>query len=359
MNEYERPEITANYLTPRLRRRALIGAIGVAVLSGCAANGEEVADVPTTIPTAEQPAPEHTPDVSSDELPMLSSATPEADTAPAAPETEASAESIAAPTLEQTLQEFGEKYSASIDVGLVAYDWQTGETVSYNADELFVTASIYKLYVAYGVLSAVDSGEISLDDPLEINDEAPDIILDDTTVTVGECLNEMITASSNTCGRALGEYIGWEKLDDRLQSEGYENTEVYAYRNGEEYSHQVTTAADVGLLLQRLYDGELLSAESTELFQTHLRAQEVNDSLPAGLPDGMTFEHKTGLLDTEEWGNYSHDVGVLRHGDRQVMIVALTGGWTGTIEDTIAEAPTAFGELGQRIAHAIDETPTS
>ena len=78
--------------------------------------------------------------------------------------------------------------------------------------QFFVSASIYKLFVAYNVYKKIDAGAITYDQTLG---ESVDY------QTVESCLNRMITISDNDCGVALGSLVGWSKIDALSQEEGY------------------------------------------------------------------------------------------------------------------------------------------
>lgn len=51
-------------------------------------------------------------------------------------------------------------------VGIAVRDLGTGETLAYNGDTLFPMASTYKVAVAAKILSLLDAGSLSLDEPL-------------------------------------------------------------------------------------------------------------------------------------------------------------------------------------------------
>jgi len=219
------------------------------------------------------------------------------------------------------------------NVGLVLVDLSNDATASANADTQFVSASIYKLFVAYGVYSRIDEGSISLGDTMTKYG---------ISSTVGECLDAMLTISDNACGVALGQLYGWSSLDLMLASEGYSGTQLDNYdSSGNLDSDKLTTANDVTKLLQKLYDGSLLSTLSTEQFIALLKADEINYMLPSGLPDGTVIAHKVGYL-----ADYQHDAGIIYSPDGDMLVVMLTKGWANPTSDATA----AFTLLGQSVS---------
>jgi hypothetical protein len=70
-----------------------------------------------------------------------------------------------------------------------------------------------------------------------------------------------------------------------------------------------------------------------------LKAQQVNDRLPRGLPPGTPIAHKTG--DRIHW---AHDAGVITTPNGDVLLAVLTGPWAAPCCD--ADHPGA----GERVA---------
>ena len=117
-------------------------------------------------------------------------------------------------------------------------------------------------------------------------------------VSSNEATNELLdvvglAAVQQTCG-ALGmasTVVARRMMDLEARAEGREN---------------LTTAADVLLLLRQLADGSLLSTTTQAFAMECLLAQEF-DRLP--VPAGLRFAHKTGEL-----AGVRHDAGILLDG---------------------------------------------
>lgn len=219
------------------------------------------------------------------------------------------------------------------DIGLAVVDLSNDVSDTTNANTQFVTASTYKLYVAYDVYKQIDAGTVSYSQKLTQYG---------TSQTVEACLEEMITISDNTCGIALGRLDGWSKLDKLLASEGYTDTMLDNYTaSGALYGDKQTTANDLALLLTRLYRGTLLSKDSTAQFIKLLKADEIDYMLPSGFPDGTVIADKVGFL-----GQYQNDAGIIYSAKKDMVVVMLTKGWPSSPE---AHATTAFTTLGQSV----------
>jgi beta-lactamase class A len=248
---------------------------------------------------------------------------------------EAPKSTTAAIKAKQQLQTITSNMSNSYgtNVGVVVTDLSNGASASTNADTPFVSASVYKLFVAYDVYKKVDAGTVALTDKLTSYG---------TSRTVGQCLDDMLTVSDNTCGKALGKLANWGQLDALLGAEGYTHTVLNNYDvKGNIVKDKLTSASDVARLLTRLYDGSLLSKTSSAHFIELLKGDTIDYMLPSGLPSGTVVAHKVGFL-----GQYQHDAGIIYGTKKDMLVVMLTKGWTSSPE---AKATAAFTTLGQAI----------
>lgn len=246
-------------------------------------------------------------------------------------------------TLAEVVTNFTDMYAPHREMGIVLFDWETGETAMHNPDKQFVSASLFKLYVAYGILQDVDAGLVDMNERLPVDPNANnDIFVPADGITVGDCLEKMITVSSNTCGSALNQRVGWAALDQKLQQAGFENTLMNPYRDGAQYVDRLTTARDVSQLYRKLYDGELLSPASSDVFITHLRNQQLGYALPTGLSPHLTIDHKPGYLPSAH-GTYSHDSGVIWQNGQPTLAVLLT-------LDQKKQSPAVFTTFGATVS---------
>ena len=203
-------------------------------------------------------------------------------------------------------------------------DLKSGTTASVNADRTMQSASLYKLFVAQRIYQLSDAGTISFGQNAG----------SDSNNTVDNCLQLMITISDNACGRDLGNTLGWSKQDSLLKNSGYSSTTLGGGDNP-----QITNAKDVGLLLEHLYGGTLMSPNSTNRFIELLKGQSVNDRFTTGLPSGTIIAHKTGDLN-----GYTHDAGIIYGTKTDFEVVVMSGPWTSP-ENSKAAFGTLAGQL--------------
>ncbi|MDX1765767.1 MAG: serine hydrolase, partial [Candidatus Saccharimonadales bacterium] len=207
--------------------------------------------------------------------------------------------------LQTLLADYEQRQLATM--GIAVWPLDGSAMVGINQSTTFKSASMYKLFVAYETLLRIDEGELSLDQPTGY---------DAGSQTIGSCLEVMITVSDNPCGRALRKVLDvTEKPLPRLAELGFTGTNLA-------YDYPTTSAQDIALLCNKLYNQEDLSKASNQLLLTHLKNQQINDRIPIGLPSGTEVAHKTGDLE-----GFSHDGGIVYTRSGDYVLVILGGPW--------------------------------
>lgn len=238
------------------------------------------------------------------------------------------------------LSDSGEDLAADVEgiaatypgqLGFVLINEQTGEAITSGASRVFTSASLYKLFLAYAILTQVDAGKLSLQD--QMADGA----------TIDDYLTSTITVSDNETAKELAYIIGWDNIEAFIHEQGFVSTSFHPYleSDGVYYNGELeTTPAEVAFLLERLLDGELLSESSTAYFLGLLADQQLVYALNTGLDDGVAFAHKTGLLDY-----VSHDAGILTLDGQTYIVAVLTDGW----QDATNDATPVFERIGSAV----------
>ncbi len=190
---------------------------------------------------------------------------------------------------------------------------------AHDADEPIITASLYKLAVLAEAERRVDSGELHYGDIITIENE--DITEDGsfelagTELTLDEALEAMITISDNGAALALWHVLGPENINATLQRSGVKDFHVFL--NWDE--DNVATPRAVGTLLTLLAKRQLISAAASDRMLARLERQQINDRLPAELPQGVVVAHKTGNLP-----GLTHDAGIIFTPSGPRVVVAMT-----------------------------------
>ena len=190
---------------------------------------------------------------------------------------------------------------------------------SHDADEPIVTASLYKLGVMVEAERRVEAGQLHYSDIITIEDE--DITEDGsfelagTELTLDEALEAMITISDNGTALALWHVLGPENINATLEGLGIKNFHVFL--NFDE--DNIATPRAVGTLLSMLAKRQLISAAASDRMLARLERQQINDRLPAELPEGVVVAHKTGNLP-----GLTHDAGIIFTPSGPRVVVAMT-----------------------------------
>ena len=190
---------------------------------------------------------------------------------------------------------------------------------SHDADEPIVTASLYKLAVMVEAERRVEAGQLHYSDIITIEDE--DITEDGsfelagTELTLDEALEAMITISDNGAALALWHVLGPENINATLVGLGIKDFHVFL--NFDE--DNIATPRAVGTLLTLLAQRKLVSAAASDRMLARLERQQINDRLPAELPEGVIVAHKTGNLP-----GLTHDAGVIFTPSGPRVVVAMT-----------------------------------
>ena len=234
-------------------------------------------------------------------------------------------------------------------VGLVVVDPLTGKTLyARDAGEHVITASLYKLGVLLEAERRVDAGDLRYDDVVTIEPE--DVVEDGsfepvgTEMTVDQALEAMVTISDNGAAQSLWRVLGPENIDATLEKIGLTDFHVALDHNED----NVATPSAIASFFTLLANKKLVSAAASDRMLARLERQEINDRLPAALPDGVVVAHKTGNLP-----GITHDAGIIFTPQGPRVVVAMT--WDAYDEDANA----FIANIGALVYAAVLEPPAN
>ena len=198
---------------------------------------------------------------------------------------------------------------------------KTNEEYFLDAERIYRTGSLYKLWVMATVFQQIQNGTISgdetiagdiksLNEKFNIDPELQELAEGTINFTVNSALTQMITISHNYASLLLSDKVGLSNVKIFLEKYGFDKSKI-----GEDAP--VSTASDITLFLEKLYKGEFASPENTTKMINLLKAQRLNDKLPKYLPETVAVAHKTGELDF-----LTHDAGIVyaENGDYIIVI---------------------------------------
>lgn len=210
-------------------------------------------------------------------------------------------------------------------------DLKTGQTLGINSSKLFPSASLVKLPIMAALYKAQAEEKVNLDSTLPIlrKHKIRDasrlyFVRSGTKFSIRELIKRMVTESDNTATNVLVDSLGFGYLNQKFVEFGLKSTDlrrgVMDLKWRKAGIENYTTAEDMALILEKIYQGKLISAQASEDMLSTLKKQKVNDRIPRWLPHGLVVAHKTGLLhDTVS------DCGIVFTSEGDFIICVLTG----------------------------------
>lgn len=208
----------------------------------------------------------------------------------------------AARDLQQQLQQLAAQ-TPNLRLGAVFYDIDRGTHASIAADETFPTASTIKVPILVALFQAVDDGRIKLDEELTLRQ---DLMASGsgtlqhqpvgTKISVLEAATMTISISDNTATNLLiDRFGGIELLNQQFQRWGLKQTRLLALLP-DLAGTNVTSPADMTLLLAQIEKGALLDRRSRDRLLDIMRRTRNDSLLPQGLGPQARIAHKTGNI---------------------------------------------------------------
>ena len=208
---------------------------------------------------------------------------------------------------------------------IVIKNLKNGQEFSLKDHQSFEAGSLYKLWVMAVSFDQIQKGELkteemlsedvsNLNDKFNISNDQAELTEGVVTLSVEDALKQMITISHNYAALLLTERIKLSTVDSFLNRNNFKESKVGV--NGES---PTTTAADIALFFEKLYQGKLADKDLTGQMLDLLKKQQLNDKLPKLLPQGISVAHKTGEIDY-----FSHDAGIIFSPKGDYIIVVLS-----------------------------------
>jgi beta-lactamase class A len=206
----------------------------------------------------------------------------------------------------QELSELSSRHRGRLAIHLK--DLRTQRVWTHNQDALFPSASLIKIPVMACVFYKVRDGQMALSNVLVLrrsNRRGGSGSLkwrpEGTRLTVRELLQLMISESDNTATAMLLGALDLGYVQQQFPRMGLLYTGIYqdgmSIKGGRVANENYTTAREMGMLMDKIYRGELVDSSSSRLMLEILKHKKaVTSRLAKGLPPGWEIAHKTGLV---------------------------------------------------------------
>lgn len=176
----------------------------------------------------------------------------------------------------------------------------------YNGGKQFVTASTYKLFVAYELLKQIDAGQRDWD-------------------SNATCFSKMISLSDNACAESFLNMLGLSTITKDIQTIGLSNSTFM--KSGGPF----TTANDLTLLLGMIATSQNFSSTNQQRLIAAMKGNVYRKGIPAGV--NGTVADKVGFLDA-----LLHDAAIVYSPSGTYVLAIMTDGssWA-TIADLASQ----------------------
>lgn len=223
--------------------------------------------------------------------------------------------------------------------GIYFADLHHPRSFGLNEKEMFTAASINKVPIVAVLYYLDNSGKIDLDEKITMQEE--DIQAYGTgslryqkpgTVYSLKTLAKLsLQQSDNTAAHILAKRIGMPLIQKTITSWGLRQTDM---------ENNKTSAYDMYLLFRKIYKAEVTSVAKTQELFGFMIDTDIEDRLPAQLPQGTSIYHKTG----DVVGGL-HDVGIISR-DGTVFFL---GVMTSDIGDKEKETKETIAQIAKQL----------
>lgn len=193
-----------------------------------------------------------------------------------------------------------------------------GCSLMMNESMPMMAASIIKIPIMVEAFRQFENGKLSPEEPHKLEDAekmpscgALNRMHAGLEVTMRDLVELMIILSDNTATNILIDRLGIGHVNETMQSLGLKQTVLRRKlfdREGKAKGLENTVGArDIGILLEKMYRGTLISENASAQMLDILKSQKLNGKMPFYLHEhGIPIAHKTGEDD-----GITHDVGII------------------------------------------------
>lgn len=176
-------------------------------------------------------------------------------------------------------------------------------TGDYNGDQVFISASTYKLFTAYSTLTRIENGSWTWLDADIVDGK-----------DLSTCFNDMIVFSDNDCAEAISTKAGHQNITDEALAIGCLDTTLV-----DSDGYAKTTPNDLALFLAKLYKGQILNQQSSrDILIEAMKNNVYREGIPAGLGDDIVAD-KVGFVD-----GYLNDAAIVYDLKGNYVLVIMT-----------------------------------
>lgn len=240
-------------------------------------------------------------------------------------------------TIKKELQTFVEKKPGTFS--LYYKNLKDNTSFGVNENQVYIGGSLNKVPIIATLYSLAKEGKANLDDTVvlqkkDIQDYGTGSLRYEkpgSSYTLKELSRLSLEKSDNTAAKLIATRIGTDIIQKHIDSWGLSQTHM---------ANNKTSAKDIGILFEKIYNGEVTSPALTRELLDFLSDTDFEDRIPLFLPVGFLVRHKTA----DVVGGV-HDAGVISSNDTVFTLAVLSSG----IGDNELKTKQTIGEIAKKI----------
>jgi len=195
------------------------------------------------------------------------------------------------------------------EVGVYVKNLRNHRTIAIHADTIFPTASMVKIPILIGVMDKINKGELDYHQQLQYRDSllyaGVDILgsfKDTERIELGKVMMLMLTMSDNTASLWLQSLAGGGlRINQLLDSLGLQSTRVNSRTAGREsnrseYGWGQTTPKEMGTLMEKIVNGDIISKERSAQMLRLLGRNFWDEDAISQIPSDVFVASKNGAV---------------------------------------------------------------
>ncbi len=212
-----------------------------------------------------------------------------------------------------------------ITPGIFVWEYDSGNYLGINENEIFSTASIIKIPVLIRVFKSIEANQLTIYDEMTLTNYyrssgSGDLQYqpDGLKLTIDRLAHDMITISDNTATNMLMSKVGsMEDINAGLRDWGLSKTRVNNWLPDLDGTN-ITTPMEMAKLLYNLDNPGFLNVNSREYIIDYMSHVKNNRLIQAGIDPKALFIHKTGDI-----GTMLGDAGIVYapNGKRYIIVI--------------------------------------
>ncbi len=220
-------------------------------------------------------------------------------------------------------------------IWIYAKNLDNGRTYELRADERVRTASTIKLPIMVEVFAQVAEGKLQWEEKFTLKNKVSGSgvlseFTEGTELDLRTLVNLMIVVSDNTATNMILDRIGTDAVNNRMEELGFRyiralrkiggggEAKIINENNNRLFGIGVSTMREMGLLIEKIEKGEIISQKACSEMLAILRRQQYTDGIGRGLLDTTPIASKSGALD-----RLRSDVGII-YTRRGRIVIAIT-----------------------------------